>query len=512
MAIKDLIVPGFVGTTTVKHIVTRGLSSGSASVTVSSIVASGVGATVAGTTTTQASTAGTDFTTVKGKFNLSSEPRSNTHTSADKVWKSEAKRGTNLAIWDKNIPAQGDWTALSKHVSVILKLTARAKRANAGLVINYNGGKYLSVELNHNKQALQVRYHDGTHSSVQLTHPIKLRRDLVRYKLTVDVIPTLSVGDQDDCWIKINVQHVGQPDDKYPLGTSGEVNVDVPLFKVKNFNASGTLNGYFGIVSRYATSTFDEFTVDNYSEANDPATFGNDFSSAFSSAYDKGHITPTGDFGWHNPQDWTWWHSTGHWDVLGDGKLSQTAIDTLQTWIDTHGTSYTSAFSNAFDYDSKVFKYPSTFEDEFSSAYSSAFDGVTDAYQVLVDRRPEDEPYVDINNDGMATSADVKALTEHFQQHGPLTSGRRWQNSKNAFDVTNNGCVDYRDLDIIEKWLQDGHAGVLPSHRPSSYPYLDVDGDGSFTINDAKVLFNYLSQFGESCKPTYSLSFSGAFK
>ena len=479
MAVKHLIVPGFIGTGTVKYVVTRGLAGG-ATVTVANKIASGIGATVAGTVTTVAVVAGSNFTVMAGKFIRTSEPRSNTHASTDKVWKSVAARGTNLAIWNKGIPEQEDWSAKKKKVSTIVKITGGTSLANAGVVLNYHNGKYFSVELSHNNQEIQLRYHDGTKSTTQLRHAIKIRKGLVRYKITVSILPVVDIPEA--VWLSINVTHVPAPEDKYRLGTVGAVDVTVPTFQVKNFDIVGSLRGYLGIVARYANSTFDEFTVNNANETNNPGIYSNDFSSAYSSAYDQAYVAPAATTNWKNP--------VTQWDVNDDGCITQADIDTLQTWIDAHGTPFSTAFSSSYDYDVEVLQYD----------------------QTLRVNKPAGNPYVDVNGDGSANLADVTALTSQFQQQGPLCENAPWQNPTNAYDVNNDGCVDQADVDIIVKWLNEGHGGILPDKKPAGSPYLDINGDGYLTSLDVLTITNYLSQFGASCNQEYSLAFDGAFK
>jgi hypothetical protein len=417
------------------------------------------------------------FTLKDGKFVDVNEPISLTTSQA---FQSEGERGRNLTIWDTGVPQQADWSALQKTCSVILKLTDITDRSNGGIVFNYKNNKYFSAEIDYDSQELQFRYYDGSTSQVEHSQALTTHVNAIRYKLTVSVLPVLN--EPEAAWVYVEVDRVGSTQDKVFLGPNADVDAKIPPFKVVNFDLIGTKRGFFGLISRYATTNFDAFNVNNASGATNPVLFGPEYSSAYSSAFDRGHIAPGATTNWRNPDN--------QYDVNDDGCITQTDIDTLKNWLDTHGTSFTSAFSSAYDYDYPVLQYD----------------------QTLRVNKPTNEPFVDVNGDGSATQADLDALTSQFQQQGPICENAAWQNPTNAFDVNNDGCVDQADVDIIIKWLNDGNGGKLPDQKPAAEPFLDVNGDGSATPLDALKIIAYLEQFGESCNTEYGLGFNGAFR
>ena len=68
-----------------------------------------------------------------------------------------------------------------------------------------------------------------------------------------------------------------------------------------------------------------------------------------------------------------------------------------------------------------------------------------------------------------------------------------WQNPVNRFDVNNDGLVNLSDYNTLVSYLDTHGAGQLPSLKPDTAPFVDVDGDGSVTSDDVAQLAQYLA-------------------
>ena len=68
----------------------------------------------------------------------------------------------------------------------------------------------------------------------------------------------------------------------------------------------------------------------------------------------------------------------------------------------------------------------------------------------------------------------------------------KWQNPTNRFDVNDDGLVNAADYQVLSNYYSAHGPGRLPLARPSTSPYVDVDGDGYLSTRDLSQLANYL--------------------
>jgi hypothetical protein len=96
---------------------------------------------------------------------------------------------------------------------------------------------------------------------------------------------------------------------------------------------------------------------------------------------------------------------------------------------------------------------------------------------------------------GLTTYVEVIQITpliSSFSTSNVILGVSRWQNPGNRFDVLSDGVVDIDDYNAILNYISAHGSGTLPRNKPTSSPYVDVNGDGSVTMQDANQLLAYL--------------------
>lgn len=117
-----------------------------------------------------------------------------------------------------------------------------------------------------------------------------------------------------------------------------------------------------------------------------------------------------------------------------------------------------------------------------------------DTYLVQLLHASGDQPTLPASGRQTVSLAAGQALAE--VDFGVSTSGSRWQNRNNRFDVNNDGFVTPNDVLLIVNRLNSNGPQTL-SDEPTP-PYLDVNGDGLVTANDVLQVVNAINSQGDS--------------
>jgi hypothetical protein len=98
---------------------------------------------------------------------------------------------------------------------------------------------------------------------------------------------------------------------------------------------------------------------------------------------------------------------------------------------------------------------------------------------------------------GLTTYIEAIQITpsvSSFSISNVILGASRWQNPGNRFDVLNDGTVDINDYNTIINYIASNGSGMLPRKKPENQPYVDVNGDGQITSQDADQLLAYLQR------------------
>lgn len=94
--------------------------------------------------------------------------------------------------------------------------------------------------------------------------------------------------------------------------------------------------------------------------------------------------------------------------------------------------------------------------------------------------------WLDVNLDFCNTAQDVLILVNFY-------NGLPWQNSSDRFDVNGDGYATPLDVLILINAANNDHSERFTLDEAYDVPFLDVNGDNLFTVDDIDDLINYLN-------------------